>query len=55
VLPAKRLSARWCPVAEEFQGSKSLRVGCGAGPVVGLGGAMVCHGGVEETGRDIVG
>ena len=44
--PARRLSARWWPVEEEFQGSNILRVGEGAGGmegrVEGMGGEDGC-------------
>ena len=43
--PARRLSARWWPVEEEFQGSNVLRVGEGAGGMEGRVGGM---GGVEK-------
>jgi len=37
VLPASRLSARWCPVEEEFQGSNVLRIGSAGGGIVEWG------------------
>lgn len=41
VEPARRLSARWWPVEEEFQGSKVFRVGEGAGGMGGWGARIV--------------
>jgi len=41
VEPARRLSARWCPVEAEFQGSKVRRVEGGAGGMVGWGARIV--------------
>ena len=42
MLPPKRFSARWWPVAEELKGSKIARVGLAAMPLpLGLGGVMM--------------
>jgi hypothetical protein len=42
VLPPRRFSARWWPVAEELKGSKIARVGLAATPLpLGLGGVMM--------------
>lgn len=56
VLPERRLSARWWPVEEEFQGSNVFRMGSAAGAMGGCGGGMLGGDwwGLEMSARTLV-